>query len=132
MLIKPPDNVKVHEAPGGILWIKDNVLYFCGKKIDRVQTAEENEEELQLLQKMVGSKKMCMILDLTYAKPPAKGERDKAAGEMEKLVKAMALVGSSPLGRMVANLFFGLKPPTYPVKMFSNVKDAEEWIRKYV
>jgi hypothetical protein len=44
----------------------------------------------------------------------------------------MAIVTSSPLSRMMANLFFSFKPPQYPVKMFQNEKDATEWIRQYL
>lgn len=75
---------------------------------------------------------MCMLLDITYARPSRKEDRDEAAELLAKVVKAMAMVSRSPLGRMIANLFFGLKPPPYPVKMFSDEKEAKEWLRQYL
>jgi hypothetical protein len=131
-MIELPKDTEVNESPSGYWWIKNNILYSLGKK-DAVRPAKEDEEKLlEDFKKAMGNKKMCMILDITYAKPSAREDRDRAAEELANLVKAMAMVSESPLGRMVANLFFGLKPPSYPVKMFSNVKDAEEWIKQYI
>ena len=66
------------------------------------------------------------------APPPRKEDRDWIAQELDSVVKAMGIISTSPFSRMVANLFFGLKPPAYPVKFFENEKDAKEWIRQYL
>jgi hypothetical protein len=131
-MITIPEDVVVYESPGGKWWVKNDILYSLGKKDPPKLSQDEEAEEMKRFKEAVGDRKICMILDITYAKPADKNERDKAAVELERLVKAMAMVTTSPLGRMVANLFFGLKPPSYPVKMFSNVDDAEKWIRQYV
>lgn len=128
----PPDNVEIHESSGGIWWISEDVLYSIGKKDAPKLSKEEGLKELELFKEIIGDRKICMVLDITHAKPSQREERDLAAVELEKLVKAMAMVTTSPLGRMVANLFFGLKPPSYPVKMFSNIEDAKVWIKQYV
>jgi len=130
-MITLPQGIPVHESSTGYWWIKDDILYSLGKKDAVRGTKEEEEADLKKFKEIIGDRKMCMILDITYAKPSKREERDRAAEELQKMVKAMAMVTTSPLGRMVANLFFGLKPPTYPVKMFSNLPDAEEWIRQY-
>ncbi|MGZ4056596.1 MAG: DUF7793 family protein [Bacteroidia bacterium] len=131
-MMTPPENTEIHESIGGTWWIKNDILYSVGKKNAPKPTPEEAEKELELFKKIVGNKKICMILDISTAKPSSREERDRAAVELEKLVKAMAMVTTSPFSRMVANLFFGLKPPSYPVKMCSSVEEAEEWIKQYV
>jgi hypothetical protein len=130
-MIKPPENTEIHESSSGYWWLKDDILYSIGKKDAERPTPEDEERQLLEFKKIVGDRKVCMILDVTHAKPTGRQDRDRAAVELEKLVKAMAMVSKSPLGRMVVNLFFGLKPPTYPVKMFPTLQEAEEWIRQY-
>ncbi|MFL5763813.1 MAG: STAS/SEC14 domain-containing protein [Bacteroidia bacterium] len=131
-MIALPDNVEIHESQNGWWWLSNDILYSVGKKDPVKLSKEEEEAEFAAFKKVAGDSKVCMIIDITHAKPTGKQERDKAAEELNKLVKAMAMVTASPLGRMVANLFFGLKPPAYPVKMFTNLEEAEKWIRQYV
>ncbi|MGZ3883914.1 MAG: DUF7793 family protein, partial [Bacteroidia bacterium] len=61
-----------------------------------------------------------------------KHQRDFIAEQLSSVTKAMAIITSSPLSRMIANLFFGLKPPPYPVKMFTNENEAKAWILQYL
>jgi hypothetical protein len=131
-MIKPPENVEIYESRGGQWWIEDDILYSIGKKDAVKATKEEGEKELAEFKRIIGDRKICMILDVTHARPSNREERDLAAVELEKMVKAAAMISKSPVGRMVANLFFGLKPPSYPVKMFSNVDEARKWIKQYV
>jgi len=83
--------------------------------------------------KITGGKKTCMILETdSSAPPPKKEDRDWIAQELDSVTKAMGIISTSPLGRMLANLFFGFKPPAYPVKFFSNQVEAKEWIKQYL
>jgi hypothetical protein len=42
------------------------------------------------------------------------------------------MITTSPVSKMIANLFFGFKPPSYPVKMFTNKEEAVSWIKQYL
>jgi hypothetical protein len=44
----------------------------------------------------------------------------------------MAVITSSPITKMLVNLFFGFKPPAYPLKMFLTEKDATNWVKQYL
>jgi len=132
-MIKIPEHITVHDEPTGKWWIdEDGILYSIGKKDAPKPTPEESEKNIQRFKELFGEKKICMMLDITHAKPSTREEREEAAVQMEKMVKAIAMLTTSPLSRMLANLFFGLKPPSYPVKIFTNEKDAREWLRKYL
>jgi mRNA degradation ribonuclease J1/J2 len=114
------------------MWFdKDGVLYSVSKKVPP-QTVDAARETLAQFKQIVGDRKLCMILDLTNASPSDRETREFAAVELTRIVKAMGMVSGSPLGRMIANLFFGLKPPPYPVKMFADEKEAKAWIRQYL
>ena len=130
-----PKNAKTVDWPTSIMWFdEDGILYSIPKAgVHQVQTKEETDMQMQEFRKLIGDKKTCMILQTdSSAPPPKKEDRDWIAKELNSVTKAMGIISTSPLSRMVANLFFGLKPPEYPVKFFSNDKEAKEWIKQYL
>lgn len=131
----PPKNTKVIEWPTSFMWFdEDGILYSSSKpSISVMPTKEESLGQMEEFRKILGGKKSCIILETSSMAPPPKREdRDWIAKELESVTKAMAIISKSPLSRMVANLFFGLKPPSYPVKFFENEKQAKKWIVKYL
>ena len=133
--MKPPPNAKMIEWPTSTMWFdEDGILYSVPKSgAVHPKTKEESLEEMERFRKLVGGKKTCMIAKTDNTAPPPKTEdRDWIAKELDSIVKAMAIISASPLSRMVANLFFGFKPPSYPVKFFSNEKEAKEWMKQYL
>lgn len=133
--MKPPENARIIEWPTSIMWFdEDGILYSSSKPGEpEVQTKEESLRQMEKFRKIIGGKKTCMILETNKsARPPRKEDRDWIAKELESVTKAMAIISTSPLSRMVANLFFGFKPPAYPVKFFSNQEEAKAWIKQYL
>jgi hypothetical protein len=134
-MISIPKNVKLIEWPTSTMWFdEDGVLYSVPKpNAPQAQSREEASAQMHEFRKLVGNKKTCMILVTdSSAPPPKKTDRDWIAKELDSVTKAMGIISISPLSRMVANLFFGFKPPSYPVKFFSNANDAKEWIKQYL
>ena len=133
--MEPPKNVKIVDWPTSKMWFdEDGILYSLPKPgAPQPQTKEESQKQMDEFRKLVGNKKTCMILQTdSSAPPPKKEDRDWIASELDSVTKAMGIISTSPLSRMVANLFFGLKPPAYPVKFFSNEIEAKEWIKQYL
>lgn len=131
-----PKNVKLIDWPTSILWFdEDGVLYSKPKEgvPEPVLSREESQKQMEEFKKIIGHKKVCMVLETNKnSKPPKKEDRDFIAEQLASITMAMAIISSSPLSRMIANLFFGLKPPPYPVKFFSDEKEAKEWIKQYL
>lgn len=131
----PPD-VEPIDWITSIMWFdKDGILYSIPKpNIKEPElTREETLKQMEEFKALIGHKKRCMILETSNtSKPPKKEDRDFVAGLLNEVVTAMAIISPSPLSRMVANLFFGLKPPPYPFKFFANEKDAKAWIKQYL
>ena len=133
--MEPPKNVKIVDWLTSKMWFdEDGILYSLPKPgAPQPQTKEESQKQMDEFRKLVGNKKTCMILQTdSSAPPPKKEDRDWIASELDSVTKAMGIISTSPLSRMVANLFFGLKPPAYPVKFFSNEIEAKEWIKQYL
>jgi hypothetical protein len=130
--MEPPKNVEVIDWPTSTMWFDEEGILYSKSKKAPPQTLEEAKRSIERFKKITGGKKVCMLADISNSAPTNKENRDWAAQEMPNLVKAIAMISTSAMGRMVANLFFGLKPPPYPSKMFSSEKEAKEWLKQYL
>jgi len=132
--MKIPDNVKTYELISSTLWFgEDGILYSIPKRsFSPNLSLDEIKAEVEKLKTIKGSDKVCMIAESdSFVPPPNKIQRDYISKSMPDIVKALAIVTTSPVAKVISNLFFGLKPPSYPAKVFSNEKDAKEWIKQY-
>ena len=131
--MKPPENIEIHDHLTSIWWIGDDgILCSISKKNPPEVTREQSIEQLEDLKSVTGGKKMCMLLDITYARPTKREEREWAAEQLANVIKAVAFISNSALGKMVMNLFFNLKPPPYPAKMFTSEQEARDWLKQYL
>src|SRR6185503_6642728 len=126
-----PTDKKVYDRPTSTLWFDDDgILCSVSKKVPP-QTIEETRKNIEWFKDFLGGKKVCMLSENKYpSAPPSKEIRQLAAEEIPKITKALAFIVHSPLSKMIANLFFALYPPTYPVKMFEDEKKAREWLKQ--
>jgi hypothetical protein len=129
--MEPPKNAEVIDWETSTMWFdEDGVLYSVSKKIPP-QTMEQTKQALEDFKKIIGNKKVCLIIDVTNTAESTKEVRDYVAIEFPKFIKAIAMISKSPLGKMLANLFFKVKKQPYPVKMFNDEREAKEWIMQY-
>lgn len=130
-----PAGAKTLELTASIIWFgEDGILYSTPKPgIPPKQTLEDVSEEMKKFRAFTNNKKVCMVAESNPKAPaPAKEERDFIADALSSITKAMAIVTTSPVSKMIANLFFGFKPPPYPMKMFTNKDEAVTWIKQYL
>jgi len=50
--------------------------------------------------------------------------------EMTKTHKAVAMLVSNPLTKLIASFFLGMNKPKFPIKSFTNSDDAVLWLLK--
>lgn len=134
-MLTPSPNAKLIDWPTSIMWFDElGILYSVPKKVaPRQPSREESIRQMEAFRMLVGGKKTCMVLETdSSAPPPKKEDRDWIAKELDSVTKAMAIISISPVSRMVANLFFGFKPPAYPVKFFSTQEEATIWVKQYL
>lgn len=130
--MKPPENVKVIDLPSSTIWFDDNgILHSVAKRVPQ-QTIAQAELALEEFKKITGGKKVCMLSDSTESPPVNKEMRDYAARVIPDLVKAIAIMSRSAVGKMAANLFFSLKKQPYPVKFFDDEEEARTWLKQYL
>lgn len=134
MLIEIPKDAAVLELQASTVWFdRDGVLYSVGKPFMGPRTMDEIMEDMTRVRNFIGDKKVCIIVESnSKSQSPPREHRDAIAQALDSVTKAMAIVSSSPLSRMVANLFFSFRPPGFPMKLFSNHIEAREWISRYL
>lgn len=132
--MKIPENVAVKEFKASYCWIdKDGIVYSVPKLDAPELSREETDEEVKAFKNYIGNKKVCLLIESNpKAKPPSKEDRDHISKIFDSICKAMAIITTSPVSKMIANLFFGLKPPAYPAKMFTSEIEAKEWLKQYL
>lgn len=131
-MLTKPKNAVLKEWPTSTTWFDENgILYSVSKKAPP-STLEEARQTMEEFKKMIGDKKVCMLVDVTHTNDSSREMKDYAAEEFPKLIKAIAMVSDSALGKMMANLFFTLKTQPYPTKMFNNEQDAKDWLKQYL
>ena len=130
--MEPPKNIKIFEWETSRFWFDEKgILCSVSKKVNP-QSLEETKLIVSNFKKIIGNRKVCILLDVTNSSEASKEVRDYAAIEFPKFVKAMAMISKSSLGKMLANLFFSIKTQPYPSKMFNNEEDAKEWLQQYL
>ncbi|HEX8516692.1 MAG TPA: hypothetical protein VF868_10870 [Bacteroidia bacterium] len=129
-----PKDAKTYELRSSVIWFDNEGIAFSKPRPDAPlrSTDEEIISEVNRFLEITGGKKVCIIVET-----PPKGEttpktqRDLVESELNRLIIALAIITTSPLSKMLANIFFSFKPPVYPTKMFSDEKEALEWIRQF-
>ena len=131
-MIQPPSNVKIYDTPTSVFWFNEDGIVYSITKESPPQALEDSIKNLEFFKKIIGEKKVCLLIDVTYSQETTREIRDYAATEFPKFVKAIALLSKSALGKMLANLFFTIKTQPYPTKMFTEEKEAKEWLMQYL
>jgi hypothetical protein len=129
--MEPPKSAEIFESVNSKYWFEGDLLYVISKKTpqpDMETLIKQNEE----LKKRLGGKKICAIIDVTHASPSSKEAREYNRTEIPKMFKAIAFIITNPVSRMLANLYLGVKPMSFPVKMCTGEEEALEWVKKYL
>lgn len=129
----PPENATVHEWPGSVFWFDEEGILCSIQRNAPQQTLDEAKLQLAAFVEITGGKKVCVLTDSTNGNPvQSKEMRDYAAEVLPDIIKAIAIVSRSALGKMVANLFFAIKSQPYPIKFFNTEQEAKQWLKQYL
>lgn len=131
-LLSIPTDREVTDGGNSLYWMDaDGILCSVSKKAPQ-PSLDDARKIIETLKARIGDHKVCILVDVTHSTETTRENRDYAAAEFPKFVKAIAMVSRSPLGRMLANLFFTLKSQPYPTKMFNTENEAREWLKQYL
>ncbi len=120
--------IKTNEAE---VWIEDGIYFLIHKK-SKKGTLETAKEELKAHKELSSGKKMPLFADVRGMKGANPEARDY--GNSEEVTSTYSAVGiliGSAFTRVIGSLFMKINKPPYPVKMFTEQKEAVKWLKQY-
>ena len=129
--IKPPPQDQLIEGEIADYWLDPNgILYSYSKNPKR--TVENIRNNIALVKKITGNKKVPLLIYLSNSPVPDKETRKFSTEQLPNVYKAMAMVSKPGLSKFIMNILFSLKPPPIPMKSFSDDNEAREWLKQYL
>jgi hypothetical protein len=125
-----PTDRPTFEGEIATYWIQDGILVSLSKPITR--TVENIKGNIALVKQITGSKRMPLLIYLTNSPVPDKATRKFSAENVGTIYSAMAMVSKPGLAKLIMNLVFALKPPSIPMKSFSNDQEAKQWLKPFI
>ncbi len=106
------------------------ILYSYSKNPKR--TVENITNNIALVKKITGNKKVPLLIYLSNSPVPDKETRKFSTAQLPNVYKAMAMVSKPGLAKFIMNILFSLKTPPIPMKSFSDENEAREWLKQYL
>lgn len=117
----------------GTRYWADDVGIVHGEEVnDTPFRLSDAEEALRLIREIGGGQKSCLLMDISRLKSMSREARTyfSAPDRTEDLL-AVALIINSPLSRVIGNFFLGLNKAAIPVRLFTEEKQAVDWLRPF-
>ena len=127
-----PEKVKTYKSRSSVFWFDEDGIVYSTPREDAPPTIsdEEIKERADQLWELSGEKKVCLVLELNKKQAgPSRQQRALIQKQFERVLNALAIVATSPVTKMIANIFFTIKPAGFPVKMFTDEGEAKKWAK---
>jgi hypothetical protein len=125
-----PGDIRIKGEIADYYYSPEGILYSYSKDIRR--TVENIRNNMALVKEITGGKKVPLLIHLTKSPIPDKETRKFSAEQLPNVYTAMAMISKGGLAQFIMNLLFKFKPPTIPMKTFSDEKEALEWLKQYL
>ncbi len=125
----PYDTKKFSSSLGSYWFDEENLLHFRAN--DTPRTTNNILENFKIVRDIIGDARPCLLADLGDMAPLSKEARELIISEIQNTYRAVALIPSSPLGKVIATTFIVMKKKYYPAKMFENETGAKLWLKQY-
>ena len=98
-----------------------------------LQTLPDAQENVRSIATLTGGRRVPLMVDLSGSQGLDFGARGfYGSPEGQATYSALALVGSTPVSRMIANTYFAIQrrhSAAMPTKFFPSQREAIEWLR---
>jgi predicted S18 family serine protease len=128
--MNPPEALRIKGEIADYYYSPEGILYSYSKDIKR--TVENIRNNIALVKEITGGKKVPLLIYLTLSPVPNKETRKYSAEQLPNVYTAMAMISKGGLAQFIMNLLFKFKPPTIPMKTFSDDKEAVDWLKQFL
>jgi hypothetical protein len=128
--MEPPEKSDIIKGEIADYWLdEDGILHSYSKSPKR--TIRNISENISLVKKITGNKKVPLLIYLSDSPVPDKATRKFSTEQLPNVYTAMAMVSKPGLSKLIMNILFALKPPPIPMKSFTVDKEAKEWLMQF-
>jgi hypothetical protein len=129
--MNPRNDIELIKGEIADYWLDpDGILYSYSKNPQR--TVENIRNNIALVKKITGNKKVPLLIYLSNSPVPDKKTRKFSAEQLPNVYTAMAMISKPGLAKFIMNILFSLKTPPIPMKSFSSDIEAKEWLKQYL
>ena len=124
---------EVIETSKGKVWLgEDNIVFITIKKGAEIDV-DDIKEMQEVREKLYACKRLVICADIREMKSATKAARDYSSSfKNTETTAAIALLITSPLSRVLGNLFISINKPPYHTKLFNDQEKAVEWLKQFV
>ena len=95
-------------------------------------TLPDVKADMATYEQATGGKKCPVLVDIRDLKSMDREARAFGSANGPEHLLAAALLISSPVSRVIGNLFLGLNRPSIPIRLFTSEVEAVEWSKNFV
>ena len=131
-LLSPPENTKLFETTASTCWVDEHgIVCVIVKNVRR--TIENHKEQIKLYDGIIkDGNKFCSLVDMTHSMPLRREVREYLASELQKYIKAQAIISAKPLDGTIATAFETINSAGYPMNQFTNEAEAKNWLKQFI
>jgi hypothetical protein len=127
---KPEDAQLIRGEIADYLLDADGILFSYSKS--PVRTIKNITENVALVKRLTGGKKVPLLIYLNNSPVPDKATRQFSTEQLPQVYSAMAMVSKPGLSKFIMNILFKFNPPPIPMKSFTDDEQAREWLKHYL
>jgi hypothetical protein len=93
---------------------------------------ENISRNVALVKQITNTQRTPLLFYLANSPVPDKQTRKFSTEQLPAIYSAIAMVSQPGLSKLVMNILFSLRPPSIPMKSFTDDKPAKEWLKQFV
>jgi hypothetical protein len=128
--IKIPTDKQTWESEIAHYWFEDGILISLSKSPKR--TVQNISSNVELVKQITNNKPVPLLIYLADSPIPDKATRKFSSEQLPVIYKAMAMVSKPGLSKLIMNILFRFKLPPIPMKSFTEVNEAREWLKQFL
>jgi hypothetical protein len=113
------------------IWVRPDGIVQIRWDHAAVMNYEDAIAASDAMAKLTGGKRCPLLVDAHDAGPQDRAARSEFVRRGD-LVSAIAILGTTPLSRMVGNFFIAVSRPIAPTKLFNDEPSALAWLREFI
>ena len=129
--MNPPENTKIYKGEVATFWF-DETGILISKPTGKTRNMSNMPDNFVLVKQIVGNIRRPLLIYMDNSPLPDKETNELIDKEIPNVYKAVGLVATSGIKKIIMNLLFGLKPRVIPMKAFTSDSKAKQWLQSFL